>query len=288
MNLGTLNLPKRRWRELASILESRISGQVSFLEEDADIASLADDIMKHNKFVKSKAQESAEAEAGSDMQQVDLNSTSSCFHRTLGAELVADTLWGRLGLDDMLQDCGFNDKRISLAKAVVIGRLIKPASEHSTWQWFQDQSALVEMTEVDLAGIGKDSFYGIGDLLLENKEKIKKKLLGVESSLFSNGSSIYLYDLTNTYFEGNCKGNKKAKRGHSKEKRVDCPLVTLALMVDSEGFPIYSNIYDGKKGEPSTLNDVLTQLKKATSIPWLAGRSRGRISWKNLNISSLS
>jgi len=44
------------------------------------------------------------------------------------------------------------------------------------------------------------------------------------------------YDLTNTYFEGEVPHNTKARRGRSKEKRTDCPLVTLGLVLDSSGF----------------------------------------------------
>jgi hypothetical protein len=42
--------------------------------------------------------------------------------------------------------------------------------------------------------------------------------------------------LTNTFFEGTAADNDKAQRGHSKEKRSDCPLVTLGLVLDGSGF----------------------------------------------------
>ena len=45
--------------------------------------------------------------------------------------------------------------------------------------------------------------------------------------LFGFEETITLYDLTNTFFEGELKGVAKAKRGRSKEKRSDCPLITL-------------------------------------------------------------
>ena len=152
-------------------------------------------------------------------------------------------------------------KQRSLAKAVILGRLINPGSELATWRWFQDRTALIEMTEEDLEGVGKDSFYEIGDLLLLHKGKIEKELFEKESILFAKERKIYLYDLTNTYFEGSAKNNKLAKRAKSKEKRNDCPLVTLALMVDEQGFPVFSHIYSGNKGEPVTLEDVLKKLE---------------------------
>ena len=45
---------------------------------------------------------------------------------------------------------------------------------------------------------------------------------------FSLKETVILYDLTNTYFEGSKRGSKVAKHGLSKERRNDCPLITLS------------------------------------------------------------
>lgn len=262
MTLGTLTLPRNRWRELAALLEARISGQQTFLEEDREIAVIADELLRHNQFVRRKREETAVNEKNADMQLVDLNSASSTFYRSLGAELVAHTFWERLNFDDILKDCGFDFKQLSLAKAVILGRLIHPQSELGTWRWFQNSTSLIEMTHVDLTGTGKDLFYEIGDLLFDNKREIEQELFLKEKSEFFLRKRICIYDLTNTYFEGNAKRNKKAKFGHSKEKRTDCPLITLALVVDEFGFPIISQIYEGNQSEPKTLKDVLENLEK--------------------------
>lgn len=144
----------------------------------------------------------------------------------------------------------------------MLGRLVHPGSELETWRWFQNSTALIEMTEEDLTGLGKDAFYEIGNSLLKNKEKIEKVLMAKEQTKFMLGKRVFLYDLTNTYLEGSAKGNNKAKYGVSKEKRIDCPLIALALMVDEYGFPVFSQIYAGNQSEPQTLSDVLEQLEK--------------------------
>ena len=72
--------------------------------------------------------------------------------------------------------------------------------------------------------------------------------------------SIVLYDLTNTYFEGQCKQNPKAQFGRSKEKRSDCPLVTLGLVLDGDGFPLSSQVFPGNASEPGTLELMLDGL----------------------------
>ena len=262
MSLGSLSLPKNRWRELSALLEARISGQNTFLEEDSELTIVADEVLGHNSFVKRHAEEKRDNDNNSDMQLVDLNSASSTFHRSLGAELIAHSFWEKLDFDAILKECGFDNKQLSLAKAVILGRLIYPQSELSTWKWFQNSTALIEMTHVDLLGCGKNLFYEIRDLLFENKEKIENALFIKEQGEFSLSNRVYLYDLTNTYFEGSAKGNKYAKFGRSKEKRTDCPQVTLALVVDGLGFPIFSQIYEGGKSEPITLADVLERLKK--------------------------
>jgi len=69
--------------------------------------------------------------------------------------------------------------------------------------------------------------------------------LGPEYALFSLESTVTLYDLTNTYFEGLQKGNPKAARGHSKEKRTECPLLTLGLVLDASGFVKRSQVFAG-------------------------------------------
>lgn len=117
------------------------------------------------------------------------------------------------------------------------------------------------MTPVDLTDTGKDLFYETGNLLFKHKDEIERALFLKEECEFSLKKRVFLYDLTNTYFEGSAKRNKKAKLGHSKEKRTDCPLVTLALVVDEHGFPVFSQIYDGGQSEPITLADVLKKLK---------------------------
>ncbi len=46
-----------------------------------------------------------------------------------------------------------------------------------------------------------------------------------------------------------------------KKKRSDCPLVTLALVLDSSGFPRRSHVYEGNVNEPKTLSEMLQDLE---------------------------
>ena len=82
-----------------------------------------------------------------------------------------------------------------------------------------------------------------------------------EGRLFALEEKIILYDLTNTFFEGSGKFNRKARYGgNSKEKRSDCPLVTLGLVLDMQGFPKKSRIFEGNVSEPKTLEMMIKGL----------------------------
>jgi len=67
--------------------------------------------------------------------------------------------------------------------------------------------------------------------------------------------------LTNTYSEDCCATNPNAHFGRSKEKRSDCPLVTLGLVLDGDGFPLGSQIFPGNASEPATLARMLDGLR---------------------------
>lgn len=81
-----------------------------------------------------------------------------------------------------------------------------------------------------------------------------------ENDLFSLEETIILYDLTNTYLEGQAASNPKAKFGRSKEKRSDCRLLTLGLVIDGSGFPKTSQLFDGNQSEPGTFLDMVNTL----------------------------
>ena len=72
--------------------------------------------------------------------------------------------------------------------------------------------------------------------------------------------TFWIHDVTNTFFEGAAALQPKAKRGHSKDKRTDCPLLTLALVLDASGFVRRSQVFAGNVREHHTLADMLDAL----------------------------
>jgi transposase len=137
-----------------------------------------------------------------------------------------------------------------------------PGSELATHAWLQERSGLGELIDFDFNNLSLYGLYQVSDHLLKKKDAIEEHLYERQRSLFHLQETITLYDLTNTYFEGQSKANGFGARGHSKEKRTDCPLVTLALVLDSSGFPRRSHVYEGNVSEPITLAEMLQELEK--------------------------
>jgi hypothetical protein len=97
------------------------------------------------------------------------------------------------------------------------------------------------------------TMYRAADALWKHSTQIEQTLFTRITDLFGFSTTITLYDLTNTYFEGEVPHNTKARRGRSKEicpeqsrrERTDCPLVTLGLVLDGSGFVRRSQTFAG-------------------------------------------
>jgi transposase len=265
MTLTELDLDKSRWPELAAAIAERLSGVESLFEGDPTIARLSDLAMTKYEFRGDSKAIRAERKNNADFETIDLSTATTTLTRSHGAEMVANSFWERLGFESILSSCGVRDKDIVVAKAVILSRLIAPGSDRKTHRWIRNSSSLAEICGIDLEKFPKDKVYEIADVLYANKDKIEHGLYSSAAKLYPTQKKLFLFDLTNTYLEGNARANHLAKRGHSKEKRSDCVLVSLALVVDQRGLPIYSEIYEGNISEPRTLEDVLGSLSELDS-----------------------
>jgi transposase len=261
LNLGVdFKLPRKQWKELANCIETIITGQRQLFDYPKELTVLA------KKYARAIIRQQACAiEAGEDVlpdyQLVDVNSVDNEDARTVGAEHVVYETIKELQIDKKLKTLGFNRFQVAVAVGVVAGRMIAPGSERATHYWMQNVTGLDELLGVDFSKVSLDRVYKASDLLLKHKDALEEHLRGTEGRLFALQEKIILYDLTNTFFEGSGKFNAKARYGgNSKEKRNDCPLVTLGLVLDMQGFPKKSRIYEGNISEPTTLEAMIRAL----------------------------
>jgi hypothetical protein len=185
--------------------------------------------------------------------------------REVGSEWLCYQALEQLKMADFLSATGFTEEEVQLATTQIISRAVYPASELETSRWIQENSAVCELTGYPLEKITKDKLYASSLRLLSEKDKIEQYLAVKTNQLFDMADKIYLYDLTNTYFEGKKRSSKLAKYGRSKEKRGDCKIVVLGMVVNPEGFIKYSTIFEGNMQDCTTLQAIVKNLRRSTS-----------------------
>jgi len=124
--------------------------------------------------------------------------------------------------------------------------------------------AVADVLGVDVAKLNVDRFYRNMDAIHGHRVEIETALHPREKSLFNLQGQLLLYDLTNTYFEGEAKLTPKALRGHSKEMRSNCKLVAMGLMLDGDGFPIGHELFAGNTIDGTTVGAMLDALEQRT------------------------
>jgi hypothetical protein len=203
---------------------------------------------------------------GRDWQTIDMNSLRNRDIREVGGEWLCYQALIQLGIDRFLSsqpEWSGDDTRLALTH--IISRAVYPASELKTSRWIRENSAVCELTGFEMEKITKDRLYGISKRLYSVKEDLENYLSHRTNELFDIEDKIILYDLTNTYFEGTKRGSELAKFGRSKEKRSDCKLVVLAVVINQYGFIKYSAILQGNISDPATLEAMIKDLRKKTS-----------------------
>ena len=185
--------------------------------------------------------------------------------REIGSEWICHQSLEELGLTKVLAQAGFTPEQIQLALTQIVSRAVYPASELKTASWIKENSAISELTGVDCPTITKDKLYESALRLYRVKDQLEQHLSHKTNELFDISDKIVLYDLTNTYFEGQYSDSNLAKRGRSKEKRSDAKLVVLALVVNIHGFIKYSAIHQGNMADCKNLSLMIDKLSRSTN-----------------------
>lgn len=269
LNLGKLKgLPKESHKMLANRIEEILTGTVSlFLDIPEDIERSAQgfsqEIVRKEVFPVKKKKRFVSQEPTEDYQEVDLNSIEQSESKSIGGEWLVKQTFDIFGLKDLLLDTGMDSKQADVAQMLLTARLLHPSSELEAERWLRDNSGASELYGPgDLHPASRHRLYKAAGHMYKNKDIIEKHLYSKSYNLFSERSKVVIYDLTNMYFEGRMRKSEKAKFGHSKEKRYDCRLVSLALAIDSLGFVRHSQIYPGNVTEHKTLVQLLDNIAK--------------------------
>ena len=258
LNLGRhFDVPEEHWAGLCARLSQLLGSQGALvpLEVPETVESTAQALAAQ--FVARVPAPSGEA---AQFVEVDVHSLELTQPRSVGVEHVGLHALAQLQFAPLLSALGINAITCSMILAQVVARMAAPGSERATWGWLNHTSALGELLGLSFTDLSLMRLYRAADVLVKHQEAIEAALFDRVRDLLGFEATITLYDLTNTYFEGGAPRNPKAKRGHSKEKRSDCPLLTLGLVLDGSGFVQRSQVFAGNAVECRTLEGMLSGL----------------------------
>ena len=233
LNLGTdYPVPRAHWQAVADIAEGLLHGQDLLFPPEPDILAAADlDTLGHDSA------------------------------RSVGAERICLKALEELHFPDLLQRLGVGERDARIAVALVMAKMLQPSSEHKAHIWLHHTSTTLELLGLDGGqGPSLSKLYRTNDLLWKHREALQKGLFLRERQLLDLPATIVFYDLSNTFYTGHANATLR-RFGRSKQKRSDCPLITLALVLDGAGFPRSCEILPGNASEPGSLEGALARLE---------------------------
>lgn len=148
-----------------------------------------------------------------------------------------------------------------MASVLTICRLCNPSSELFIAEHYYRSTAMPDLLGIPVDKINEQRLYRALDKLLPHKESLEKHLKNRLGDLFGVEYDLLLYDVTSTYFEGECKANPKAKHGHSRDNRPDCKQVCIGLVVSKCGMPLGYEVFEGNRNDVKTWREIVTTME---------------------------
>jgi hypothetical protein len=168
----------------------------------------------------------------------------------------------KLGLDRLLSQGGRQPKlEVALCVAMIVARLLEPASKLATARVLDDETATCSLGQVlGLGAVDEQQLYGALDWLVEQQQRIEKAL----ARRHLNNGTLVLYDVSSTYFEGRC--CELAQFGHNRDGKKGKLQIVFGLLCSQDGCPVAVEVFEGHVGDPSTLPNQIAKLKECFGL----------------------
>jgi transposase len=196
--------------------------------------------------------------------------------RIYGGCWLLDQLWQRLQIRNCLKQLlSKTEYEIPIERALfamVVNRVIDPASKLSTENWVNNEAYIPELPSVSV-----HQLYRSMDFLLLHEATIQENVFFSVANLFNLEVDLIYFDTTSTYFEiagadeaeDDDEDNSFALRqhGHTKDHRPDLPQIVIGMAVTKEGIPVRCWVFSGETSDMSMVEKVKKDLNG-----WRLGR----------------
>lgn len=155
----------------------------------------------------------------------------------------------KLGLPGLL---GPACRERDLAYALIVSRVLRPASKLSTLSWWGDVTL---GPDLGVAEASTDGIYAAMDWLHDRQDDIERQL--ARRHLREGG--IAMFDLSSSWVEGSrC---ELAACGYSRDGKRGKAQIEYGLLTDKDGRPVAVRVFTGNTGDPKTFPDAVQAVR---------------------------
>lgn len=155
----------------------------------------------------------------------------------------------QLGIKELLgADCRERD----LAYALIVSRVVRPASKLSTSRWWEDTTLGVDLGVVDAS---TDEVYAAMDWLLGRQDRIEAAL--AKRHLQPGGMAMF--DLSSSWVEGRC--CDLAAFGYSRDRKRGSKQIEYGLLTDRVGRPVGIRVFPGNTSDTKAFTEAVTMVR---------------------------
>src|SRR5262245_52972487 len=159
-----------------------------------------------------------------------------------------------LGLPALLGPAG---PARDLALALIVSRVVHPATKKATLSWWGDTTLGADLSVV---GASTDEVYAAMDWLLTRQDSIEAKLARRHlTDEATNPHRMALVDLSSSEVQGHrC---PMAARGYSRDGKKGKPQIEYGLLTAPAGRPVAVRVFKGNTADPTAFVEALTVVR---------------------------
>jgi len=149
------------------------------------------------------------------------------------------------------------ERRTRLGLALIVARLLEPASKLATARALDETTALSSLgATLGLGRVTAKEVYATLDWLGAGQAAIEDALARRHLS----EGMLLLYDVTSTYLEGRCCA--LAKLGYNRDEKRGKLQLVVGLLCSAAGCPVAVEVFAGNTGDPATLAAQVDKVKQ--------------------------
>jgi hypothetical protein len=144
-----------------------------------------------------------------------------------------------------------------LALALIVSRVVRPATKLATLMWWADTTLGVDLGVADAS---TDEVYAAMDWLISRQDAIEAKLARRHlADSATNPHRMALFDLSSSWMEGRC--CNLAALGYSRDGKKGKAQIEYGLLTDPAGRPVAVRVFAGNTADPTAFLEAVEAVR---------------------------